>query len=250
MANEKENVEAASQTGNQPNSRFSEQPEAQSSAQAPESFEEFRERFGSEFDDYLDRKLQSVKDKRLGTHETRLEQLEQEQTSIRQTLAEFNELKEEGWTDAQAIRLMEQKQQKSQPRPASKSQTSDQGTESAQTWMEQEQAILEKVGINDGDPRFIEFIRENKDVEPQEYINKLQSQSLSWRNADLTKPKPSPSTVAQTTKGESPASRKFDDKSSDELGALQIDLMKDYRKNESRIKEINAELERRDRAEN
>jgi len=246
MAKEKENVEAASQTEEQPNSRFSEGQETQSSAQAPESFEEFRKRYGSDLDDYLDRKFQSFKDTRLGTHETDIDKLKREQSSIRQTLAELEKYKKEGLTEAQAVREMERdaeireiKQQVSKP-PTSV------GTESEQTWFEREQTILKSANVDDNDQRFIEFIRENKDLSPQEYIDKLETQSLQWRNTDLTKPKPSPSTVASTTKGSSQARRQYDDLEDGQISDKIEELSKDYTKNKSEIDELVAELERRD----
>jgi len=242
---EKEKAPEASQTEKKPNSRFSEQEETQSSAQALKSFEEFSERYGPALDDYLDRKFQSFKDTRLGTHETEIEQIKQEQTDIRQTLSQFQELKDEGWTDAQAIRLMEQNKSEPQPAQESKPQASD-GTESEQDWMDREQAVLDKVGIDQDDDRFIEFIRETNEMSDDEYVQELKSRSRQWRNADLTKPQPSSSTAANTARTESQPQRQFSDKSAEELGAEVDTLMKSPRKHKEQIDEIVAELERRD----
>lgn len=246
MANDKENANDASQSEEQTHSRFSEQQDAQSSGQAPDSFEEFREKYGSALDDYLDRKFQSFKDTRLGTHETDIEHLKEEQSSIRQTLSEFQELKEEGWTDAQAVRLMEQSKPKtSQSTPESTPEPSE-GSEDSRSWREREQAILEDVGIDTNDERFIEFIRETNDMSNEEYIQELETQSRRWRNADLTKPKPSSSTAANTARSESQATRKFDEMSDEEIGAEVEELMPNYSQHAERIKELTAELERRD----
>lgn len=200
MASDKENTPEVSQSEKQPTSRFSEQQGTESSGQAPDTFEAFVEKF-PDFEDYLEKKVQSKQDRRLGKvdqYDDRLQSLEDEQTSIRQTLSEFNKLKDEGLTDEQAVREMERDQEIRQLKEAQESKSTPSAGTEEQTWAERERAILEDYGLERNDPAFIEFVRENLDTPPSEYIKKLDVFGLKRRNSNLAKPQPSAGTAAQT----------------------------------------------------
>ena len=60
---------------------------------------------------------------------------------------------------------------------------------------------MKEVGMDNSDPRFVEFVRENANTPPAEYIAKLEAQAFSWRSANVTKPQPTTASVAQTAQG-------------------------------------------------
>ena len=111
--------------------------------------------------------------------------------------------------------------------------------------LEREAKILQDSGIKDGDPRMVEFLRRGRFTDDEDYIRKLDSQTFIWHQADVKKPSPSFSTIAQTIPSVGRLTNAYDGITSDELGERALALGRHFTKNQPEIQRINKELERR-----
>lgn len=243
MPNDKDPGQEPSQNEEKPNSRFTEQTETASSGQAPATFAELVEQY-PDFEDYIEKKVQSKSDSRLGKYGNRLDSLEEGLSSTRQTLDRVQALKDEGFTEKQAVREIEREEKLKAIETQLQERPNSVGTES-KSLMEREQDVLNHFGVDQGDHRFVEFIKESKDLSDAEYLENLQSQGRAWRTADANKPKPNTSVATNTTPA-SPGTSEYGDMTDDDLGAKLGELaLSDPRETEERDK-IKAELERRE----
>ena len=190
----------------------------------------------------IQKEVQSIKDTRLGKHGTRLDNLEE-------AVAQYESLKG-GSVDIEALGKMQGNQELADIKAKLEQVLSgDMSVVSAgagaQSWTERQASILKDAGLEQSDSRLVELLREETFANHDEYIERLEAKSFEWKQSDAKKPKPSPSTVAQTIPGIAPSEGDFKGITDDELGAKAIELGKHYTKNQSEITRINNELERR-----
>jgi len=113
------------------------------------------------------------------------------------------------------------------------------------SWAEKQQAILDDAGIDKNDPRIVELLRNA--ASKQDFLVKLEESTFAWKQADVKKPQPSSSTVAQTIPSVIPTEGAYADISSEALGDSILELHKDYTKNKAEIDARTKELARRDK---
>jgi len=113
-------------------------------------------------------------------------------------------------------------------------------------WGVRQKEILESAGVEPTDRRAVELAQSKKWADPEEYLDALKRATFDWSLSDVTKPKPSSSTVAQVIPSVIAAEGDYKGFSKDALGDRVMLLMKDYTKNADEIKSINKELARRD----
>jgi len=188
MANEKENVNPASQTEDLPEPQISEPQAGQSFAQAGDptgDLESLRAMVREE--------LQSVKDTRIGKSETRLDVLEN-------TIAKY-EAEKGGTVDKTALSKLQGVAREEEILTRLKALEGGKAPETSagagtQGWKERRASILSDAGIEGNDPRFISFMKQ-KFSSYDDMNTKLFKEAEGWSFTDETKPKPSASTVAQ-----------------------------------------------------
>ena len=243
MAKDTESVKPVSQIDDLPDQSVSETPVGQPLDQAGTSAVNLKALLESpEFEEFIDKKVQSKQDKRLGQYGTKLENLE---AAIAQYEAEKG-----GTVDTTALSKLQITQRNKEL--LERVQVLESGNVAVpsagageKSWGERQQAILDNAGIDKSDPRIVELLRASKSK--QEFIAELEEQSFAWKQADVNKPQPSPSTVAQVTPSVIPHEGAYKDMSSDALGDKVLELHKDYTKNKVEIDAMTKELERRDK---
>jgi len=145
------------------------------------------------FIEFIDKQVQSKQDKRLGQYGTKLENLE---AAIAQYEAEKG-----GTVDTKALSSLQVAQRnKELLERVAVLEGGNVAVPSAgageKSWAEKQQAILDNAGIDKNDPRIVELLRNA--ASKQDFLVKLEESTFAWKQADVNKPKPSASTVAQT----------------------------------------------------
>ena len=194
MANDHDPVAQTPTIESLPDSPIAGQSAGQDSNQASASSVDFKKLFESpEFDEFIEKKVQSKQDKRLGQYGTKIESLEE-------AISQYVSLT--GSTvNAEALNKMQEKQSLADMRAeleALKGGTMVAPSAGAgeKSWAEKQQAILDNAGIDKNDPRIVELLRASGSK--QEFIANLEEKSFAWKKADVSKPQPSAGTVAQT----------------------------------------------------
>ena len=146
------------------------------------------------FEAFLDKKIQSLKDSRLGSYGTRLETLEA-------AISKYEALKG-GTVDNNVLskmvgeqELADMKQQLAELRgnkPQSSEGSGDKG------WVARQDTILAQAGIDKKDARIADLLRSRTFKDYGEYTEVLEAETFKWMQADAKKPVPSSTTVAQT----------------------------------------------------
>lgn len=121
-----------------------------------------------EFKAYVESIFQPWKDRRLDKHEKRLDSFESQ-------LAEFEALKKEGWSDAQAKRLMKLGQDVLQEEPKPVSQPESPGKTKVETRDYDADGILRKQGIDPNSAEGVEIIRKSNNA------NDLIANVIEWK---------------------------------------------------------------------
>ena len=188
MADEKEKVNPDSKIEDLPDPKISEPQAGQTLAQAGDpsvTLEDFRGMVREE--------MQSIKDTRLGKHDTRLENLE---SAIAQYEAEKG-----GTVDAKALSKLQGVQRDKEilervvALEGGKVPEVSAGAGS-QNWKERRASILSDAGIDGSDTRFVEFMKQNF-TSYDDMNEQLYKRAEDWSFTDEQKPKPAASTVAQ-----------------------------------------------------
>lgn len=229
MADVTENVTPAPQIEETPNPQISGAQGEQSLGQAGDKSAILDAILASpEFEKLVEKKVQSKQDKRLGQYGTRLESLED-------AVSQYEALKEGGLSSAEALNQMRGQQTLAEMKAeieALKGSVMAGGSAGAgaQTWEEAQQAILSKHGLETTDPRAVELARSKVWKSHKEYLDALAEKANDWSFSDSTKPKPSTSTVANTTPAAVP--------SGDAMAAYQAELKAIPRGNVSAIAKL------------
>ena len=189
MANEKENVNPASQTEDLPEPQISEPQAGQSFAQAGDSSVTLKA-----VEELLDRKFQSMKDTRLGKMETKLDDLEG-------AVRKYEDLQAQGLSKDQALNQMQGDKELGDIKSQLASLLEGKAPEASAGagslgWKERRASILSEAGIEGNDPRFVDFMKQ-KFSSYDDMNEQLFKQAEGWSFTDEQKPKPSASTVAQ-----------------------------------------------------
>jgi len=154
-----------------------------------------------EFNAFIEKMVQSKQDSRLGKYDTRLEKLEGSQEA---TIAKYEALVGSGMTKEQAVDRMKLDKDIADLRAFRESiQGGDAPSQpSAGTgekpWTERQASILEEAGIRKDDRRLSDLLKQNTFASHEEYLKVLADKTFEWKQADVRKPEPSSSTVAQT----------------------------------------------------
>ena len=143
--------------------------------------------------DMIREEMQSVKDTRIGKSETRLDNLE---SAIAQYEAEKG-----GTVDVPALSKLQGVQREKELLARIEALEGGNATVPSagageKSWAEKQATILDNAGIDKNDPRIVELLRASKSK--QEFIADLEEQSFAWKQADVNKPQPSGTTIAQT----------------------------------------------------
>jgi len=185
---EKDNVNPVAEIEELPDPKISKPQAGQDLAQAGDpsvTLEDFRGMVREE--------MQSIKDTRLGKHDTRLENLE---SAIAQYEAEKG-----GTVDAKALSKLQGVQRDKEilervvALEGGKVPDASAGA-GIQNWKERRASILSEAGIEGSDPRFVEFMKQ-KFSSYDDMNEQLYKRVEDWSFTDEQKPKPSASTVAQ-----------------------------------------------------
>ena len=149
--------------------------------------------FKDELLDAVKREVQSVKDTRLGKHETRLDDIEG-------TLSRYESLLAGGMSKEQAQDRMRLDKKLSDLEQAVTGQAPSQPSAGTGEKLvtERQASILEKAGIDLSDRRLRDFWNENVFPNNDAYIKALDEAAVGWQQADARKPQPSTGTVAPT----------------------------------------------------
>jgi len=194
MANDHDHVIQSPTIESLPDSPIAGKTEGQDSNQAGASSVDFKALFESpEFDEFIEKKVQSKQDKRLGQYGTKIESLE-EAISKYATLTGST-------VNVEALGKMRGEQTLAEIKAelaALKGDTKAVPSAGAgeKSWAEKQQAILDGAGIDKNDTRIVELLRSSKSK--QGFLAELEEKSFAWKQADANKPQPSGSTVAQT----------------------------------------------------
>ena len=140
------------------------------------------------------REVQSVKDTRLGKHESRLDDLEG-------AISQYESLKG-GTVDADALGTMQGKKALADMRAELETlKGSNVAAPSAgageELGREQEASILKENQIAVDDPRIVELLRSGEYSSKAEYLKDLNEKAFAWRQVDAKKPVPGIGAVAQ-----------------------------------------------------
>ena len=196
MANANDNVEAIPQIESIPSPQISGNEPGQSYEQAGSSTVDLSAILDSpEFDAYIEKKVQSKQDARLGKYGTRLDSLEG-------ALAKYDSLIASGLSKEQAQDKMRADQELADLKAAVQSlgqapEKPSAGT-GGETVVEKRAKLFEASAISASDRRHLDFLRDNKFSSNEEYLRVLGDKILEWEQADASKPAPSSGTVAQT----------------------------------------------------
>lgn len=192
MANANENVNPEPMTEDLPEPQITGKPAGQSYEPASGSSVTLEA-----VEQMLDRKLQSIKDTRLGKMEAKLSDLEGAFAAVQQ-------LKAAGMSDAQAQskvlgekRIQDLESEIQSLKTGKEVPVASPGG-GAQNWKNRQASILSEAGIKSDDPRVIEMLRKENFQSHDAYLDALTKRANDWSFADAKKPQPSPSTIAQT----------------------------------------------------
>ena len=196
MANDPENVNPAPKIDDLPDQSISETPAGQSLEQAGASAVTLESILASpELQEYIQKEVQSKTDSRLGTYGTRLD-------TVEGAIEKYDSLVAGGMSKPQALAKMQGDQELQDIKAKLDSVlggnvTAPSPGSGEKSWAEKQQAILDNSGIDKNDPRIVELLRTSKSK--QEFIAELEEKSFAWKQADVNKPEPSATTVAQMT---------------------------------------------------
>ena len=197
MANENENVNPEPKIEEQPTPQISGAPAGQTYAQAGDSGVTLEDVLASpELQDYIDKRVKSQQDTRLGKYGTRLDNLEG-------AIAEYNALVKGGMSEPQALAKMQGDKKlqdleaEIQALKSGNVATPSAGAGEKKLLTEKQASILSNANLKTDDPRFTEFLRDNVFPSNEAYLEALDTKALEWQQQDAKKPQPSSSTVAQ-----------------------------------------------------
>ncbi len=195
MANDGNQVEPTPQIESNPSPQISGDQGGQGLSQAGGQSVDLSAILDSpEFEAFIDKKVQSKQDSRLGKYGTRLDSLED-------ALSKYNSLIDSGLSKEQATDKMRLDQEIADLKKAVlEGQASSQapaGT-GVKPWTERQASILNEAGIQKDDRRLADLLRDNTFSSHDEYLKVLADKTFEWKQADARKPEPSPGTVAQT----------------------------------------------------
>ena len=168
--------------------------------------------------DEVAKATQSTKDKRFA-------KLEGAVTEFQNQLAKLKELQAEGWSEAQAMRLMQLEASKQTEVEASPQQLT--GTQKPETAIDEQ--ILESMGLSANDPEILSVFASNSDVATRI----LKSAEIAVQR----KQKPNPASIVQTSSGE-----KSTADTHETLSAKLVELMKSPTTNMQEIKKVREQL--------
>jgi hypothetical protein len=176
-----------------------------------------------EFKSLVESYFQPWKDRRLDKHEKRLDGFESQ-------LAEFEALKKEGWTDAQAKRLMKLGQNAIEEEPSEPAQSPDSpGTTEVVASEFDADSFYREQGLDPNLPEIVEMIR--KGATPNEHF------SYAWKVKSRPEQPPNPAQVMPTGTGETSG------RSRDEvLAEIQKESTNPKGVNFAKMKELETEL--------
>lgn len=186
---------------------------------------------------------QSDKDVGIASAKKDAKEARKEVSDMRSVVDKFKSFVEIYGSDERALAEMERDQRLIDLERSSSGQSSV-GTEK-KSWKARQDEILMDAKLEPNDHRAVEFAASQDWDSYDQYLDALQVESFKWFQADAKKPQPSSSAVANTSSGVIPAVD-FDEAETEDLGAELLALSVDYTKNEKRIKQINAELRKRD----
>jgi hypothetical protein len=171
-------------------------------------------------EELVERKTQSVKDKRFQT-------LENQVDSFESKLADFNEWKKAGLTDDDALwRMKVESQLKMNEAPPDKQPGKQEPVASVET-----QAILKALGLAENNPEVTKILRETNDVAAQllSFVNLSKSQMPIEPNPAAVQPSGSGGSINQ---------------SAEAIATQLIEAQKDPLRNHAQIKALTAELDK------
>ena len=244
MANDTEKV-PTTPTIEAPNPQIAGEQGEQSLGQAADSSVNLKAILASpEFEEFIEKKVQSKSDKRLGQYGTRLESLED-------AISQYTALTGSE-VDVEALGKMQGNQTLADLRAeidALKGNVVVGGSERSElkTLDESQQAILSKHGLEKADARAHDLAKSKIWSSRQEYLDALQGQAAEWEFSDSTKPQPTSSTVAPTIQSAVVGGGEYPDISSDALGDKMAELLSSPSINQAEIDKIGVELTRRDK---
>ena len=196
MANPKDNVEPTPQIEDNPSPTISGEQGGQSFEEAGDKSVDFSAILSNpDFEAFLDKKIQSKQDSRLGKYGTRLDDLEG-------AVSKYEALKGSGLSSEQAMDKMRGDQDladiKAQLEALGGAPSESSAGTGEKPWTERQASILAESGIQKDDRRLSDLLRSNTFANHAEYLKVLEAKSFEWRQADAKKPQPSSSTVAPT----------------------------------------------------
>jgi len=195
MANANESVNPTPQIDDLPDHPVSGKPAGQPYEQAGSSAVTLEAVLASpELQEYIKNTVKSQQDVRLGKYGTRLD-------SVEGAIAKYDSLVDSGMSKQQALAKMQGDQELQDIKAKLDSVLGgNKAVPSAgageKSWAEKQQAILDDAGIDKNDPRIVELLRNA--ASKQDFLVKLEESTFAWKQADVKKPVPSSSTVAQT----------------------------------------------------
>ena len=189
MANANESVNPELTIESLPDSQIASKPAGQPYEQAGESSVTLKA-----VEELIQKQFQSLKDSRLGKMESQLNDLEG-------AVRKYEALQSQGLSKDQALNQMQGERELQDIKAKLDSVLGDNKAVPStgvgeKSWGEKQQAILDNAGIDKNDSRIVELLRASKSK--QGFLAELEEKSFAWKQADVNKPKPSASTVAQT----------------------------------------------------
>ncbi len=134
------------------------------------------EALGPHIEAIVERKTQSVKDKRIAGMQGEID-------GFKSQLQQLKALQAEGWTEAQAIRLMETQ---SRPTPGMPAEAQPKMVGNQQSAANIDTTVLAALGFQANDPDVTNILRESPNQIEQ--INKLATLAMTRKNANATQP--------------------------------------------------------------
>jgi len=187
--------------GGLPTPKFSDQDGAQDSSKAEVDLDGLFK--NPKFTDFLDQRLQAVKDRRIGKLQGEIGRLNTRQDSFEATIAKYQGYIDSGLSKDQAIRELkldallegqEQNQGIQDGQPVPNGNQLGAGSD----WAAVQKAMLNVAGMEENDPGFIRFVTDTKFANETDYLKKLGSYLTS--RADNT---PSEGAIIQPSGGDS-----------------------------------------------
>jgi hypothetical protein len=229
-----------------PSPQISGDQAGQSSSQASDKAVDFSALLASpEFEEFVEKKVQSKQDARLGKYGTRLDSLED-------AISQYDELVESGMSKSEAVKSMRDTQELADIR---KQLTALQGSDTSvasagadkHSWAKEQATILEDAGLPEDDPRTVELMRSKTFESYDDYLTELRDNTFDWKQSDAKKPIPDSSAIAQTVQRVITQPGELDEYSDDQLADKLIDLARNPTLNQEEMDILDSELERRDK---